>query len=77
MTIEERIAEREKIRAEIGESVLLLISESIDDYIESRIKADNVLVGILKDIQNNTASFAETNRAVLAETRSILAEDVP
>ena len=30
--------------------ICLLISESIDDYIEHRIQTDKVLEGILKDI---------------------------
>ena len=73
MQIEERIAERKKIRAEIALDpkriqkkyreqagpALLLISESLDDYIEHRIETDKVLVGILKDIQGNTAQLAE------------------
>jgi len=37
----------------------LLISESIDDYIEHRIETDKVLEGILKDIQGNIANMAE------------------
>ena len=69
MTIEERIAERQKIRAQIHsqvtgeghwEDTLLLISESIDDYIDHRIETDKAMVGILKDIQANTATISET-----------------
>ena len=66
MKIKERIEERQKIRAEIanregfsdfhrGENTLLLISESIDDYIKHRIQTDKVQEGILKDIQGNLA----------------------
>jgi len=40
---------------------LLLISESIDDYIEHRIETDKVLEGILKDIQGNIANLSEIN----------------
>ena len=65
-----RIKERQKIRAEIAkhtidgkESTLLLMSEAVDDYIEHRIEADKVLEGILKDIQANTATMAETKIA--------------
>jgi hypothetical protein len=39
--------------------VLVLISKSIDDYIEHRITADKTIEGILKDIQSNTATIAE------------------
>lgn len=62
----EKIKDRRIIRAEISkhtancaESALLLISESLDDYIDHRIQADKVLEGILKDIQGNTAIMAE------------------
>ena len=62
----ERIEERQKIRLVIAkhtgnstESILLLISEILDDYLEHRIEADKVLQGILKDIQANTAIIAE------------------
>lgn len=62
-----RIEDRQKIRAKIAqhtenrtESTLLLISESLDDYIEHRIQSDKVLEGILKDIQGNLASMTET-----------------
>lgn len=39
----------------------MLISESIDDYIEHRIETDKVLEGILKDIQGNIANLSEIN----------------
>ena len=65
----EKIEERQKIRAEIADpkqnittlsvDTLLLISESIDDYIEHRIQTEKALEGILKDIQGNTAIMAE------------------
>jgi hypothetical protein len=57
----ERIKERQKIRAKIADSrfkqsdFFLLISESLDDYIEHAIETDKVLEGILKDIQGNIA----------------------
>ena len=41
-------------------AAILMISESLDDYIEHRIKADKILEEILKDIQGNTANLAET-----------------
>jgi len=58
---------RHEIRAAIacregktrGEDTLLLMSESFDDYIEHQLESDKVLVGILKDIQGNTAIMAE------------------
>lgn len=64
MIIKERIAKRQKIRAAINalqthdkdSSYLLLISESLDDYIEHQIETDKVLEGILKDIQGNIAT---------------------
>lgn len=73
-----RIKARDEFRAEIvkkqesrihtnGEETLLLISESLDDYLAQKIEADEVLEGILKDIQGNIASMAELNRSVLAE----------
>lgn len=63
----ERITERQKVRAEIASNkygdwsghVLLLMSESLDDYIEHKIESNEVLVGILRDIQGNTAEIAE------------------
>lgn len=67
MQIKNRILERQKIRAEIArhtincqESTFLLISESLDDYLEHRIETDKVIVGILKDIQGIIASVAES-----------------
>lgn len=71
MTIKEKIAERQKIRAEIGisregkiraEDILLLISESIDDYIEHRIRTDKVLQGIFLDIQSNISDIQVLSR---------------
>lgn len=72
MTIEGRIADRQKVRARIAKkrrryTALLLISNSIDDYIEYRIKADKVFEGILKDIRGDVASMAELNRKILTQ----------
>lgn len=81
MTIEERITERKKIRAIIAgaeqnknpaESILLLISESLDDYIVHRIETDKTLEGILKDIQGNTSIMAEYHMNI----KKILTENV-
>ena len=60
----EKIKERNKIRSEIVEGhhfsqAFVLISESIDDYIEHRIQADKNLEGILKDIQGNIAESVD------------------
>ena len=66
----ERIKERRVIRANLiaslkdrvhtlGEDNWILISESIDDYIEHRIQSDKVLEGILKDIQGNIAESVD------------------
>ena len=67
MKIEERISKRGNIRVEIAaqttnpnESILLLISESMDDYIEYRIEADKMLYGILTDIQGSIEISKET-----------------
>lgn len=75
MLKKERIEERQKIRAEIAQkgrddcNALLLISESLDDYIEHRIKTDKVLEGILKDIQGNISTMSETRIAkILTES---------
>lgn len=64
MSIQENIDHRSKLRSNLiaqkkdPEYPLLMISESIDDYIEHRIETDRVLEGILKDIQGNVASIA-------------------
>jgi len=56
---EEKIKERQKIRAEITKkhvsnqaeaAFFWLISESLDDYLEYCIETGKVLMGILKDI---------------------------
>lgn len=71
MTIKESIKNRSEIRKEIEEKFkakadflfirpLLLIGESLDDFIEHRITADKVQEGILKDIQNSIESIAQT-----------------
>jgi len=56
--IKQLIAERHEIRKEIAikyqePDTFLLISESIDDYIEHRIQTDKVLEAILRDIQHD------------------------
>jgi hypothetical protein len=56
MLIKEKIEERQKIRDEIASKgrepdTFLLISESLDDYLEQKIQNDKVVQGILKDIQ--------------------------
>lgn len=67
----ERIEERQKIRAEIAsrdfgrrEDILLLISESLDDYLEHRIETDKVIVGILKDIQGDIALMTDYDEII-------------
>ena len=70
--IKQRIQDRQKIRAgtaitnakhplsEAGGlkiTTLLLIGESLDDYIEHRMETDKVLEGILKDIQGSLADI--------------------
>jgi len=50
-SIEERIRARNKIRRRRRKTARILISQSIDDYIEYRIQADKRREGILKDIQ--------------------------
>lgn len=54
--LQRRIEERKKIRAKIANegnfsAAFLLISESLDDYIEHGIETSKALTGILKDIQ--------------------------
>ena len=61
MTIKERIEARHKVRAKLmkkrrQDTALVLISHSIDDYLEHRIETDKVQEGILKDIQGNVAN---------------------
>ena len=52
---------RDKFRSETNPDaydrydIFLLNGDSIDDYIEHRIRTDKVLEGILKDIQGNIA----------------------
>lgn len=38
---------------------LIEIRETIDGYIEHRIESDKVIVGVLKDIQNNCSIIAD------------------
>ena len=64
----EKIKERNKIRSEIVEGhhfsqAFVLISESIDDYLEYRIQADKNLEGILTDINNSINYLAERHWA--------------
>ena len=64
----QRIEERQKIRATIAKKsygdqpgpALLLISESLDDYIEHRIETDKVLEGILKDIEGGVKAITDS-----------------
>lgn len=65
MCFKERIFRRNTIRAVIADKgkpsdAFLLISESLDDYLEHQIETDKVIVGILKDIQGSIASVAES-----------------
>ena len=62
MRIEERIAERKKIRAKQRgriwrKNALKMLCEIQDDYLEHRIESDKVQEGILKDIQGDIASI--------------------
>jgi hypothetical protein len=41
-------------------AAILMIAESLDDYIEHRIQTDKVLEGILNDIQGGIASIDES-----------------
>lgn len=74
----EKIKERQTIRAQIAYSkkisnnpnyTLLLISESIDDYIEHRIQTDKVLEGILRDIQGNQIRMERFAHRIIEEQR--------
>lgn len=58
MKIEERIAERRKVRAKLSgriwrKNALKMLCEILDDYLEHRIRTDKVQEGILKDIQDD------------------------
>lgn len=71
MFTKERLEPRQAKRAEAGrhvttrtESILLLISETLDDYLEHRIQNDKAvqlsvrrLEGILQDIQGDVAGI--------------------
>ena len=75
MGIEERIAERKKIRAKQKgriwrKNAFKMLCEIQDDYLEHRIESDKVQEGILKDIQGNTALMADRN------IEKILTEDM-
>ena len=63
----ENIRKRQEKRAEIvcnENAALLMISESLDDYIYHRIQTDKVLEGILEDIEGNLANIAENGIAI-------------
>lgn len=71
----ERIKERKEIRAQIAgrdhnETVLLLISESIDDYLEHRIQSDKVVEGILKDIKGDISRCEDCIAEKIPGTRT-------
>lgn len=62
MKIEERIAERKKIRAKQSgrlwrKNALKMLCAICDDYLEHRIRADKVQEGILKDIEGDIAGI--------------------
>ena len=75
----EKIKDRQIIRAQIAEgpnvekgyNALLLISESIDDYIEHRIETDKVLEGILKDIQGNQVRMERFAHRIIIEQQRL------
>ena len=61
----QRIARRREIRRQLFDDLktdrphLNMICESLDDYIEHRIRSDKVLEGILQDIQGGISLISE------------------
>lgn len=65
LNLESRANERDELSngdPACYDQVLLMIAESLDDYLQQRIESDNVIVHILRDIRQSQAGIEASTR---------------